>query len=276
LSKIAHYLQEHIIGEVVTSPDARRFFATDASIFSVTPALVAYPHDENDARKIARFSWQLAERNRLIPITARGAGTDLSGAAIGDGVVVNFAAHMNRIVEFDSKNGRVTVEPGINYGKLQQTLMTHGRWLPAAPASLEYSTVGGAVANNAAGQGSIKYGDTRAFVRSLRVVLANGEVIQTGRLGKRELNKKLGLATFEGEIYRGLDALFEEKGEVIKKFALPVTKNNAGYHLAEVQADDGSIDLTPLIVGSQGTLGLVSEITLDTESHSPETSLFVV
>lgn len=276
MSKVGHYLQEHLTGEVVASPDARRYFSTDASIFTVPPALVVYPHDENDVRKIARFSWQLAERERVIPLTARGLGTDLSGAAIGSGVVVAFPAHMNRIVELDGKSGTVTVEPGINYGKLQQTLMTHGRFLPAYPASLEYSTVGGAVANNAAGEKSVKYGDTRAAVRSLRVVLANGEVIQTGRLTKRELNKKLGQATFEGEIYRGIDTLFEEKGDAIKKFALPVTKNNAGYHLADVKGDDGSIDLTSLIVGSQGTLGLVTEITLDSEPHNPETTLFAV
>ncbi len=275
MSKIGHYLQEHVIGEVLTSTDVRRYFATDASILTLPPALVVYPHDENDVRKIARFSWQLAERNRIIPITARGSGTDLGGGALGDGIMVVFPAHMNRIVEFDSKSGLVTVEPGINYGKLQQTLMTHGRFLPPYPASLEYSTIGGAVANNASGDKSVKYGDTRTFVRKLRVVLANGEVIDTGRLSKREVSKKLGLATFEGEIYRGIDALLEEKHDTVSQFTLPVTRNAAGYDLADVRHDDGSIDLTPLFVGSQGTLGIVSEVTLSTEEHNPETTLFV-
>ncbi len=275
MSKIGHYLQEHITGEVVTSVDARRYFSTDASIFSVAPALVVYPHDENDVRKVARFSWQLAERNRIIPITARGAGTDLGGAAMGQGILTIFPAHMNRILEFDSKSGEVTVEPGVNYGKLQQTLMTHGKFLPPYPASVEYSTIGGAIANNASGEKSIKYGDTRSFVKSLRVVLANGEVIETGRINKRELNKKLGLATFEGEIYRSLDALLEEKQSTIDAFKLPITKNTAGYFLSDIKRTDGSIDLTPLFVGSQGTLGIVTEATLDTEEHNPETTLFV-
>jgi glycolate oxidase len=100
-----------------------------------------------------------------------------------------FPAHLNRILELDTKSHTVTVEPGINYGKLQQTLYTHGRFLPTYPASFEYSTVGGAIADNASGEKSVKYGSTGTYVKSLRVVLANGEVIETGRLSKRQLNK---------------------------------------------------------------------------------------
>ena len=149
MSRVAHYLQEHLVGEVVTSVDARRFFSTDCSVFSVLPAIIVYPRGEADIRKVTRFAWQLAERGRSIAITARGAGTDLSGGAIGTGIVLVFPAHMNRVVEFDSKTGNAIVEPGIMYGKLQQALETHGRFLPPYPASYEYSTVGGAIANNA-------------------------------------------------------------------------------------------------------------------------------
>jgi FAD/FMN-containing dehydrogenase len=275
MSKVAHYLQEHLVGEVMTSPDARRYFATDASIFTLPPAIVAYPRNENDIRKTARFAWQLAERGRIIPMTARGLGTDQSGAALGSGIMLVFPAHMNRILEFDGKNGDVTVEPGINYGKLQQTLHTHNRFLPPYPASQEYSTIGGAVANNAGGEKSIKYGNTRAFVKRLRVVLANGEVIETKRLGRRELNKKLGLNSMEGEIYRQVDRLIEENSDLIKNSAIPVTKNAAGYALADVKRKDGSLDLTPLIVGSQGTLGIVSEVTLETEQYNPNSTMIM-
>lgn len=275
MSKVAHYLQEHLMGEVTTSADARRFFATDASVLSVTPAVIVYPRNENDVRKTARFTWQLAERGRVIPITARGSGTDLSGAAIGNGIIMSFPGHMNKIIELDGKSGIVTVEPGINYAKLQQTLHTHDRFLPPYPASVEYSTVGGAIANNSSGEKSIKYGDTRDYARSLRVVLANGEVIQTHRLSKREFAKKLGLATFEGEIYRAIDALLEENQELIAKTRQATTKNSAGYALADIRRKDGSFDLTPLIVGSQGTLGLVTEVTLETELYMPNPSLIV-
>lgn len=275
MSKVAHYLQEHLVGEVMTSADARRYFATDASIFTLPPAIVVYPRNENDVRKTARFTWQLAERGRIIPITARGLGTDQSGAALGSGIMMVFPAHMHRVLEFDGKNGDITVEPGINYGKVQQTLHTHNRFLPPYPASQEYSTIGGAVANNAGGERSIKYGSTRAFVKRLRVVLANGEVIETRRLSRRELNKKLGLNSMEGEIYRQLDRLIEENHDVIKNSVLPVSKNSAGYALADVKRRDGSFDLTPLLVGSQGTLGVVSEVTLETEQHNPNTTLLI-
>jgi len=273
MSKVAHYLQEHLLGEVTSSADVRAYFSTDAGIFQVTPSVVVYPRNESDVRKTARFAWQLAERGRVLPLTARGAGTDQGGGAIGPGVVLAFPAHMHRILELDSKSGSVVVEPGANYGKLQQTLLTHGRYLPSYPSSLEYSTIGGALANNASGEKSVKYGDTRTYVKSLRVVLANGEVVETGRLNKRELSKKLGLATFEGEIYRALDALIEEQQPVLDKVNLNVTKNTAGYDLWDVKRKDGSFDLTPLFVGSQGTLGIITEATFETELHSPEVTL---
>ncbi|HET9174170.1 MAG TPA: FAD-binding oxidoreductase [Candidatus Saccharimonadales bacterium] len=275
MSKIAHYLQEHLVGEVMTGIDARRYFSTDGSILTVPPAVVVYPRNENDIRKIARFSWQLAERGRVIPLTARGSGTDVGGAALGSGIMMVFPAHLHRILELDSKSGTVTVEPGINYGKLQQTLKTHDRFLPPYPASAEYSTIGGAVANNASGEKSLKYGDTRTFVKSLRVVLANGEVIETGRLNKRDFSKKLGLATFEGEIYRSVDTLLEEHRDLVERSALPVSKNTAGYDLVDIKRRDGSFDLTPLFVGSQGTLGVLSEITLATEEFNPVTTLLM-
>lgn len=274
MSKVAHYLQEHLVGEVMTSTDARRYFSTDGSILQVAPSLIVYPRNENDIRKTARFTWQLAERGRVIPLTARGSGTDMTGAALGSGILLVFPAHMNRILELDTKGNTVTVEPGIIYGKLQQTLQTHGRFIPPYPPGFEYSTIGGAIGNNEAGEKSVKYGDTRAFVTNLRVILANGEVIETGKLSKKELSKKLGLATFEGEIYRSLDTLIEENHELIDKMQRNVSLNNAGYNIGGVK-DKSGFDLTPLLVGSQGTLAITAEAVIATEPFDPQTTLML-
>ena len=277
MNKIASYLQSHISGEVLVSDSARNFFATDASILTVKPTLIAYPRTTNDIRKIARFSWQLAEKGHKLPITARGNGTDQSGAAIGSGMVMVFPAHMHRILELDTKQKLVRVQPGVNFKSLQETMYTHGLFLPPYPASYTYSSIGGAIANNTAGEKSLKYGAMRDWTNRLEVVLANGEVIQTGRISRRELEKKKGLATFEGEIYRAVDGIITDNQEVIARYyeSIGVTKNSIGYAIGEVKRRDGSFDLTPLFVGSQGTLGIVAEAILHLAPHSPTTELLV-
>lgn len=273
MSKVAHYLQEHLLGEVLTSPSVRRYFSTDGGVFQLSPQIIVYPRNTSDVRKVARFTWQLAERGKLLPITARGKGSDQAGAAIGNGVMLVFPAHMNKLLELDTGKGIVRVQPGIVYQTLQNTLHTHGRFLPPYPSSIDFSTLGGAVANNASGEKTVKYGSTKNFVRELDVVLANGELIHTLRLTKRELNKKKGLTTFEGEIYRQLDGLITDNWDLVQSLNLDVSKNAAGYNLTDVKRKDGSFDLTPLMVGSQGTLGVVTQISLDTVAYNPNTSL---
>lgn len=273
-NKVAHYLQQHLMGEVMTSPDALKYFSTDGSVFEAKPKIVVYPRNTADVRKTARFTWQLAEKGHVMPITGRGKGTDQAGAAIGEGIMMVFPAHMNKIIELDRNT--VTVQPGLIFGKLEQTLHTHGRFLPPYPSSSEFCTIGGCIANNAAGEKSIKYGQTREYTKSLNVVLANGELIKTERIGKREVNKRKGMDSFEGEIYRQLEALLVDNEALINKAAaINVSKNSAGYCLSEVRKKDGSMDLTPLFVGSQGTLGLVTQATLGTEPHNPSTTLMV-
>jgi FAD/FMN-containing dehydrogenase len=277
MSKVAHYLQEHLVGEVTDSPEVRLHFSKDASILRQAPAIVVYPRTESDVRKTARFAWQLAERGRVMPITARGAGSDTSGAAIGSGILLVFTAHMNRILSLDAKKEFVVIEPGIVYDKLEQTLFTHGMFFPPYPHSMQYATVGGGIANNAIGEKSVKYGDTGSFVHTLRVVLANGEIIATGKLNKRELNKKLGLTSFEGEIYRSLDTLLEENTQLItqSRTQYKSLRNAAGYNIFDIKQGN-QFDLTPLFVGSQGSLGIITEAELGIMPHNPLTKLFLV
>jgi FAD/FMN-containing dehydrogenase len=277
MGKVAQYLQEHLLGEVTDSTEARKQFAEDASILRIAPAIVVYPRDENDVRKTMRFSWQLAERGRGLPITARGGGSDTSGAAIGSGILLVFTAHMNRILELDQKKQYVGVEPGVTYDKLEQTLHTHGLFLPPYPASLHYATIGGGLANNAIGEKSVKYGAMGNYVERMRVVLANGELIETGPVSKRELNKKLGLASLEGEIYRTIDTLLEENAALLEQYShhLKARFNNAGYNIFDLKHKKG-LDLTPLFLGSQGSLGIITEATLTAENYTPITRLVLV
>lgn len=277
MNKIASYLQEHLRGEVLAGEQVRQYFSRDASVLTLKPDMVAYPFNTSDVRKIARFVWQLAEKGHKLPITPRGGGTDSTGAAIGKGVIMSFTAHMNKILEVDTKQRLARVQPGVSLKTFQEAMQTHGLCLPflAKPSVIE--TIGGAVANNIAGRHSVKYGTMRYWVEQLEVVLANGEVIQTGRISKRELSKKQGLATLEGEIYRQIDALIVENNELInEKSSSSLVSGNTGYDLADVKRKDGSFDLTPLIVGSQGTLGVITEMIIKLAPYTPQKELVVV
>lgn len=261
MNKIAQYLSEHIIGEVITSSAVRQAFSTDASLLTITPEIVVYPRVTNDVRKVARFAWQLAEKGHAFPITVRGGGTDQTGAAIGRGIIIATTAHLNTIYELDVKQRLVRLQPGVTFKALNDALAIQGLIVPSFPASAAYSTVGGAIANNASGVLSGRYGATDKWVDQLEIVLANGDILQTGRLTKKEVSRKKGLQTFEGEIYRQIDGLIVDNQQLIDEKIAADIRDNAGYAgLADVRHKDGSIDLTPLFLASQGTLGIVSEI----------------
>ena len=156
---------------------------------------------------------------------------------------------------------------------LQQTMRTHGLEWPVDVANPS-STVGGAIANNSYGERAVKFGDASNWIDQLEVVLSNGDVIQTCRLSKRQLSKKKGLSGFEGEIYRKLDALIEDNEKTIESLAQKHT--SAGYAIAKVKDRRGNFDLTPLIAGSQGTLGIISEAILKLGVYHPQKEVVAV
>lgn len=276
MSKVASYLQEHITGEVSTQPNILDAMSRDGSVLEIKPEMVVYPRITNDIRKVARFSWQLAEKGHVLSMTPRGAGTDGTGAAIGKGIIINTTAHMNAVLEFDPKQKLVRLQPGLNAKALADALSFHGLALPALPEDAAYTTLGGAVANAAGGTLSGKYGDMRSWVYQLEVVLANGDILQTERLNRRELERRKGLQTFEGEIYRTIDSLIEDNKEIIEQKIGVDGYDTSGYSaIAKVKQKDGSFDLTPLIVGSQGTLGIISEMIVKADFIGLQTGVLV-
>jgi FAD/FMN-containing dehydrogenase len=278
MSKIAQYLSEHILGEVTSAESVRKRFSRDGSILNITPELIVHPRVTNDIRKVARFTWQLAEKGHVMPITARGGGSNQTGASIGKGIIVNTVAHLNNIIFINQKNKDqfVHTQPGVKFGTLNAVLKSHGMIIPTYPSSSDYSTIGGAVADNVGGSMSGLYGLTGDWVTRLEVVLANGDLIETTRINRRELSKKKGLQTFEGELYRKIDGIIEDNQQLIKDDIAKITRDNTGYPgIAKVKLRDGSFDLSPLFVGSQGTLGIISEIVLKADYYNTEESIVV-
>ena len=276
MNKITQYLNEHLLGEVTCNEAVREVFSRDASILSITPEMIVHPRNTNDIRKVARFTWQLAEKGHVLPIIARGGGSDQTGGAIGKGIIINTIAHLNKIifVSLKPKDLFVHVQPGVNFDTLNQVLTSSGVNIPVSPTSASYSTISGAVANNLGDPQSA--GVTGDYVKRLELVLANGDLIETTRISKHDLNKKMGLQTFEGELYRKIDGIIEDNKDVIANKIAKNATDNVGYSgISKVKSRDGSFDLTPLIIGSQGTLGIISELVINTAFCSVEEATIV-
>jgi len=267
-------IQDVTKADIFTDQNIRDYFATDGSIFTQTPQAVVYPTNTQDVSEVVKvLDEEARSKRKTIGITARGKGTDQSGGALGEGVSIVFPAHMHHILDVD-KN-LVTVQPGVHYASLQRVLHSHGRFMPPYPSSINFCSIGGAIGNNACGEKTIKYGSTRDYVKSLKVVLSNGEVITTKRLTALGLAQKKQHQTLEGKIYREVDDLLKKKHDVLKGAQPHTSKNAAGYDVWGVRGKYGSFDLTPLLVGSQGTLGIVTEAQLNVPTYNPHTTLLV-
>ncbi|HYG83574.1 MAG TPA: FAD-binding oxidoreductase [Verrucomicrobiae bacterium] len=275
MNKIATYLQGHLQGEVLVGPRARATYSKDASILEKLPDAVVFPKDTQDVRKIARFAWQLAEKGHVLSLTARGAGQDTTGGAIGAGIVIDMSRHLNRILEVDTKRRLARVQAGVSAQVLSEALFLHGLCFPPLLDADPRSTIGGALASNYAGKRVGKYGGMAAWIDQVEVVLANGDIMQTGRLSKKELNKKKGLTMFEGEVYRTVDGILTDEADQINE-QLTGVASSLGYNIAATKQKDGSLDATALLLGSQGTLGLVTEVILRLVPYSPGIETAVV
>lgn len=185
-----------------------RAYSYDATREIFAPSCVVFPRDENEVAQILKFC-----NENLIPITPRGAGSGFTGGSLpkNGGVVLALEKHLNKILELDKNNMVVRVQPGVVNRHLQDFVEKEGLFYPPDPASMDYSTIGGNVSENAGGMRAAKYGITKDYVLALRAVLPNGSVI---RAGKRTI------------------------------------KDVAGYNIAGI------------LIASEGTLGVITEITL--------------
>ena len=275
MSKIAAYLQEHIQGEVTTNPAVLKAFAIDGSVLEILPEMAVYPRVTSDIRKVTRFAWQLADKGHILPITPRGSGSDQTGGALGKGVILSLPAHMNRIFEFEPKQKLIRLQPGVSAKSLSDALSLHGMAVPPFTPPIADTTAGGLIGAGVSGPLGGRFGGADQWIHQLEIVLASGDILQTERLSKRDLSKKKGLTGFEGEIYRQLDSLITDNQQLIEDKLTGY--DGAGYaNLAKVKQKDGSLDLAPLFVGSQGTLGIISEMILKVEFVSKHTAAAVI
>lgn len=276
MSKVAQYLNEHLLGSVSGLATLRAKYASDAGVLEVTPELVVFPKTTNDVRKAARFSWQLAEKGHVLSLTPRGLGGDTTGGAVGAGLLIDAARYLNNVLYVSTKDKTkiAHVQPGVSLRTLHETLRWHGITIGAYTPDMADTTVGGAIAGGMVTYRSGKYGTVADSIDRMEVVLANGDLMEVGRLNKREVSRKQGEQTLEGEIYRQIDGLLEDNAELIAQ--LSSEQDQLGYRIDKVRQKDGSIDLTPLFIGSQGTLGVISEVVLRTDFYNDEESALVV
>lgn len=271
MSKVSSYLQGHLLGQVSVRKEVKAHYSLDASVLTIAPDMVIAPKNVNDVRKVTRFAWQLAEKGHKLPITPRGSGRDITGASLGKGVVLDMSRHMNQFFEYDAKQKLLRVQPGASADTVQAVLAQHGAAIPPLVDNLD-GTAGGAVASDASSMLSAQYGTMQRWTRQLEVVLDSGDVIQTGRISKRAVNRLLGQQSREAEIYRGIDRILEDYAELIDRLRKEASADRSGYAgIVDVKDKNGAIDLTPLFVGSQGTLGVIVEMILSADyiSRSP-------
>ena len=262
-------------GELDDSPASLDFYSHDASMFELRPTLVASPLDATDVQALVSVVASHKKTHPELSLTARSMGTCMSGGAINDSIIVDFSKHFTKI-------GKVTettasTQPGVYYRDFEPETLKHGALMPTYPASRELASVGGMVNNNSGGEKSLEYGKTEDFVTALKVVFADGVERIVKPLTKLELDKKMKQKDFEGEVYRKIFILVDGNYDAIKSAKPRVSKNSTGYNLWDVwDRETGIFDMTKLIVGAQGTLGLTTDLTFRLVPHRPHSGLLVL
>jgi FAD/FMN-containing dehydrogenase len=271
-------------GDAEDSEETLVKYSHDASLLEVRPKIVLFPKDSEDVKNLVKWvsdNKQNKDKYGELFITARCAGTDMSGGAIGESIILDFTRYMNKLVSFE--NEQIAVQPGMFYRDFEKITLEKGLILPCFTASKSLNAMGGMYGNNSAGERTLKYGKMEDYILQAKVVFTDGNEYLVKPLNQDELNKKIAQNDFEGNIYKNIYNLINENKEEIKQAKPNVHKNSSGYYIWNVlrdslQQNEFRFDLNKLLVGSQGTLGIATEITIKLipeNKHSKLVAIFM-
>src|SRR3989338_7157581 len=221
-------IQKFFKGDVEDDEKTLVKYSRDASIFEVKPKLVLFPRDSEDVKNLVKWvsenkdkyaNPELNKDWKNLSITARCAGTDMSGGAIGESLILDFTRHMNKLIAFSGD--KITVQPGMFYRDFEKITLEKGLILPCYTASKSLNAVGGMYGNNSAGERTLKYGKIEDYVLSAKVVFADGNEYIVKPLTQDELNKKITQGDFEGNVYKNIFELIKDNEEEIKQAKPP-------------------------------------------------------
>jgi len=264
----------HFKGDIDDSDQTRDVYSHDASLFELRPELIVFPKDADDVKILVDVVDSLKHQNHKLSLTARSAGTDMSGGAINESIIVDFSKYFKKIELITQHVGHA--QPGVFYRDFEVETFKHHALMPSYPASRDLATIGGMVANNSGGEKSLEYGKTENFVTKLKVVLADGNEYDIEPLNHVQLTQKIAKHDFEASVYEKTLKLINDHYDKINAAKPKVTKNSTGYNLWDVyDKQKGIFDLTKLFVGSQGTLGLVTDINFKLVPTRPYSGLLV-
>jgi FAD/FMN-containing dehydrogenase/Fe-S oxidoreductase len=262
-------------GEIRTDYATRLSAATDNSIYQVLPAAVVFPRTTADVALALRLIDE--PRFHGVALTARGGGTGTNGQALTSGVVMDLSRHMAKILTLDLEAGFVSVEPGVVLDDLNAFLKPHGVYFAANLSPSNRATLGGMVATDASGEGSRRHGKTSQHVLDLEVVLRGGVVHRTARVAGADLDALCAQPGLVGQAHKLVREIATARREEIASTFPKLRRYMTGYNLVHMAASDGSaVDLAQLVVGSEGSLGVVTEARLRLTHFEQHRALLVL
>ena len=257
MTELGEALRLAMAGQVREDAYTRHLFSRDASMYRIEPLAVVFPRDAADVVAAVAVC---AERR--VPMLPRGAGTSLAGQTVGRAVIIDTSRHMDAILELDPEAGIARVQPGVVQDDLNRAAARHGLLFGPDTSTSNRATVGGMIGNNSAGSGSVQYGMTIDHVRSLDVVLSDAATATLEPLSSAELARRAAADTREGRILARLPAIVEERRAAIEAGFPPYWRRAGGYRLDRL-AGASDFDLARFVVGSEGTLVVVTEATVE-------------